>query len=196
MRWVLHIERKKIELDEVTQNLEDLGYDYRFIRGLTALLDRKCKLASKSPIESSKIRRMVFSLTQRDGLPTTNQARKKILDEAANNLHLPSENIEEYYHELNGTYANYSRITHILIDSNMKYSCVHVGERFEPQFMINETWSEGYDKFKKQPFNLIYGNYSKAINPDKNESISWAEVYEVNWTYIESILPSIDLEKP
>jgi predicted nuclease of restriction endonuclease-like RecB superfamily len=88
--------RKKRELNEATENLEELGYDYRFIRGLTTLLDRKCKLAPKSPIESSKIRRTVFTLTQRDDLPTTSQARKKILDEAAKLLHLPSENMEEY----------------------------------------------------------------------------------------------------
>jgi predicted nuclease of restriction endonuclease-like RecB superfamily len=88
--------RKKRELDEATENLEELGYDYRFIKGLTNLLDRRCKLAPKSPIESSKIRRIVFTLTQTDGLPTTSQARKKILDEAAKLLHLPSEIMEEY----------------------------------------------------------------------------------------------------
>jgi predicted nuclease of restriction endonuclease-like RecB superfamily len=88
--------RKKRELDEAIENLNELEYDYRFVRGLTTLLDRRCKLSPKTPIESSKIRRLIFTLTQRDGLPTTNQARKTILTKAAKDLHLPSENIEDY----------------------------------------------------------------------------------------------------
>ena len=88
--------RKKGELDAATENMEELGYDYRFIRGLTTLLDRKCKLTVKTPIESFKIRRLVFSLAQRNGLPTTTEARKKILDEAALHLQLSSEQIGNY----------------------------------------------------------------------------------------------------
>ena len=88
--------RKKGELDAATENMEELGYDYRFIRGLTTLLDRKCKLTAKTPIESFKIRRLVFTLSQRNGLPTTTEARKNILDEAALHLQLSSEQIGNY----------------------------------------------------------------------------------------------------
>ena len=71
----------------------------------------------------------------------------------------------------------------------MKYHQIHVGEHYPPQYMTNETWTGGYDKFLKQPFNFIYGNYSKAKNSLTNESLSWAEVYEVNWTYLDINYP-------
>ncbi len=91
-----HLGKKKGELDACIENLEEIGYDYRFIRGLTTLLDRKCKITAKTPIESSKIRRQVFFITRKNGLPTTNQARKKILHAAAQKLKLSSEQIEDY----------------------------------------------------------------------------------------------------
>ena len=43
--------KKKGELESAIENLENLGHDYRFVRGLTALLDRKCKLTAKTPIK-------------------------------------------------------------------------------------------------------------------------------------------------
>ena len=95
-----------------------------------------------------------------------------------------SENISEYFNELNGTYCNYSKITHILIDYNMKYHSVHVGRGFIDQHMTNETWTGGYDKFLQQPFKLVYRNESEARDPKTDEALRWAEVYEVNWTYL------------
>jgi predicted nuclease of restriction endonuclease-like RecB superfamily len=91
-----HLGKKKGELDASIENLEEIGYDYRFIRGLTTLLDRKCEIKAKTPIESFKIRRKVFHIAQKNGLPTTNQARKEILHEAAQHLQLPSKQIEDY----------------------------------------------------------------------------------------------------
>ena len=96
-----------------------------------------------------------------------------------------SENISEYFDELNGTYHNYSRITHILIDHNMKYHSVHVGRGFIDQHMTNETWTGGYDKFQEQPFNLLYRNESEARDSITDEALSWAEIYEVNWTFLD-----------
>jgi hypothetical protein len=96
-----------------------------------------------------------------------------------------SENLSEYFYELNGTYHNYSRITHVLIDHTMKYHSVHVGRGFIDQRMTNETWTGGYDKFLQQPFNLIYRNESMAWDDTKDEAVSWAEVFEVNWTYLD-----------
>jgi len=106
-----------------------------------------------------------------------------------------SEDFDEYIDELYGTengnpHNNYTKITHVLIDNKMKYNMVHVGERYPQQFMTNETWSGGYDKFKEQPFNFVYGNYSEARDPETNESLSWAEVYEVNWTYLNEKYPN------
>ena len=68
----------------------------------------------------------------------------------------------------------------------MKNDVVHVYFG-DIKYMTNETWTGGYDKFKQQPFNLIFRNESEKIDPVSNEPINWAEVYEVNWTYIKEI---------
>ena len=37
----------------------------------------------------------------------------------------------------------------------------------------------------QQPFELVYRNESMAWDDTRDEAISWAEVYEVNWTYLD-----------
>lgn len=97
------------------------------------------------------------------------------LDEAA--VIWSAENLSDYADELYGTGKNYSRITHVVIDDIMRERVVHVGFG-QIVYMTNES----YEKFLFQPFELIYRN--ATINQDMEE-MHWAEVYEVNWAYIE-----------
>jgi hypothetical protein len=97
-----------------------------------------------------------------------------------------TENISEYIDELIGIGKNYSKITHVLVDDIMKNDVVHIGIGKEGVHMINETWTGGYDKFLKQPFNLIYRNESINLDSVTFEPVHWAEVYEINWTYIDN----------
>jgi hypothetical protein len=87
--------------------------------------------------------------------------------------------------ELIGIGKNYSKITHVFVDDIMKYDVVHIGIRKEGIYMTNETWTGGYDKFLKQPFKLVYRNESMNLDSETLEPVSWAEVYEVNWSYID-----------
>lgn len=96
-----------------------------------------------------------------------------------------AENLEEYIDELIGVSKNHSRITHIIIDDKMKNDVIHVSRKIFFK-MTNETWTTAYDKFSQQPFELIYKNETIDVNPDTQEPIHWAEVYEVNWTYIDN----------
>jgi len=103
-----------------------------------------------------------------------------------------AEKLDEYIDELIGIGKNHSHITHIILDDKMKNDVVHVYFGII-KYMTNETWTAAYDKFKKQPFELIYRNESKEINALTNESLRWAELYKINWTYIEEIyLPYIN----
>ena len=87
--------------------------------------------------------------------------------------------VEEYkdcLFELEGIGKNYSKITHIFIDSLMKDSVVNVG------FGLNvHMTNESYKKFSTQPFEIIFRN--ETVD-SRLEVKSWAEVYKVNWTYI------------
>lgn len=83
-----------------------------------------------------------------------------------------------YVDELFGGIYNYSRVSHVIIDSIMRDQVVHIGFDGKKAFMTNES----YKKFLDQPFNLIYRNVS-YIN--ELEEGHWTEIYAVNWTYIE-----------
>lgn len=95
-----------------------------------------------------------------------------------------AENISEYIDELKGISKNHTRITHIIIDDIMKDDVVHVGFG-KIVYMTNESWTLGYDKFSMQPFEQIYRN--ETINLYTGLSLHWAEIYRVNWTYIENV---------
>jgi len=98
----------------------------------------------------------------------------------------PSDFVEELY----GIGRKYDRITHVVVDDIMKYDGVHMGHKIPIFHMINETWTGGYDKFSnEQIFTLIYRNESMEMNLEKNEAVRWAEVYEINWTYLEKEYP-------
>jgi hypothetical protein len=72
------------------------------------------------------------------------------------------------------------RVTYVLIDDVMRDISVNI-HVLQSVYMTNES----YLKFSQEPFTLLYRN--ATINQD-NEEIHWAEVYSVNWTFIEQNL--------
>ena len=72
------------------------------------------------------------------------------------------------------------RVTYVLIDDVMRDISVNV-RVMQSVYMSNES----YLKFSQEPFHLIYRN---ATVNRLNEEIHWAEVYSVNWTFIEQHL--------
>ena len=102
-----------------------------------------------------------------------------------------SENISEYFNELYGINSNHGKVTHIIIDDIMVNHGVHIGPKkleFRTLHMTNETWTGGYDKFKEPIFIKIYRNESIEINQETQEAVHFAEIFKVNWTYIEDFL--------
>ena len=129
---------------------------------------------NKSLIASDhRLERMIESR----GFKTTKDETEKIWS---------AEDTSECIDELIGFGKNYSKITHIFVDSIMKNDVVHIGIKKEGIHMTNETWTGGYDKILKQPFNLVYRNESMNYDSETLEPVYWAEVYEINWTYIEN----------
>lgn len=78
------------------------------------------------------------------------------------------------------TKENQCRVTHVLIDDVMRDISVNVRVT-QSVYMSNES----YLKFSQEPFTLVYRN---ATVNQLNEEIHWAEVYSVNWTFIEQHL--------
>jgi hypothetical protein len=89
-----------------------------------------------------------------------------------------SDNWTESLEELETINGSKPRIEYILIDHVMRFEGV--------QSNINETpknlSDEQYEKFQKAPFTLIFRSVNK-------EGDKWAELYEVDWVYIEENRP-------
>ncbi len=75
---------------------------------------------------------------------------------------------------------DHNQVTHVLIDDVMRDISVNV-RVMQSVYMSNES----YLKFSQEPFTLVYRNVT--INR-LNEEVHWAEVYSVNWTFIEQHL--------
>jgi hypothetical protein len=119
-------------------------------------------------------------MTEAYGFNTTKDETEEIWE---------AEYLYEYIHELLGIGKDHNRVTHVIIDNIMKYDVVHVHFK-EIRYMINEsrddeTMYASYDKFLRQPFNLLYRNESTEIDPITQEPLKWTEIFEVNWTYLE-----------
>ena len=97
--YIDYVGRTKGELHEAVDGIEqDLGYDYRYIRGLSALLDRRCQLEAKATINPVRVRRKVFKAAHRRGFPTSTEDRQVILRQAAGELRVTVEELEESFY--------------------------------------------------------------------------------------------------
>ncbi len=98
-----HIGEKKKVLKALVAELEDKGYEYRFVRALSLLLDRKSTFICHSKVDPVDLRRKIFQATQQFGLPTTSDNRRKILEIVASKMALAVEDVEEdLYSDLDG----------------------------------------------------------------------------------------------
>ncbi|MCL2360021.1 DUF790 family protein [Candidatus Bathycorpusculum sp.] len=89
-----HIGEQKKVLMTFVSELENQGYEYRFVRALALLLDRKSRFVCKSKIDPPDLRRRVFQATQKHGLPTTSARRQQIITAIASEASLPIEDVE------------------------------------------------------------------------------------------------------
>ncbi len=98
-----HLGKRKDELNEATEGLEELGYDYRYVRGLSTLLGRRCQLELKSTMDPVEVRRTTFRIAHEKGLPMNQEQRQVIFRQAAQELGLAMEELEEsLYGDLEG----------------------------------------------------------------------------------------------
>ena len=88
-------EQKKV-LKAVVVDLENSGHEYRFVRALALLLDRKSIFSCSSKTNPADLRKKIFQATEKFGLPTTPEKRQKIIEAVASEMVLTTENIEDY----------------------------------------------------------------------------------------------------
>jgi hypothetical protein len=89
-----HLGRRKGELLEALERYEGLGYDYRLIRGLSTLLERRCSFQAESQIDPREARRRVFAKANRHALVATEEVKKAVVSGAASTLRISPQQLE------------------------------------------------------------------------------------------------------
>jgi predicted nuclease of restriction endonuclease-like RecB superfamily len=85
-----HVGRTYGELIEELEGIEEINY--RLIRGLAQILERRCVIETDSVIDPIAARRMIFEESK--GFITSEQERKKVLDKIAGKLSIEPEAME------------------------------------------------------------------------------------------------------
>jgi predicted nuclease of restriction endonuclease-like RecB superfamily len=93
-----HLGEKKRVLKEFVGELEDRGYEYHFIRGLSFLLDRRSVFKCNDRVSPVNLRKRIFQATEEFGLPTTPEQRSKIIEKIASELKITPGMVEEFYY--------------------------------------------------------------------------------------------------
>lgn len=90
-----HVGKKKKAVKDFVSELEEKGFDYRFVRGLSFLLDKRSAFKCDERIDPVNLRRKTFQLTEKLGLPTTPEQRNRIVETVASELEIPPQTVEE-----------------------------------------------------------------------------------------------------
>ncbi len=78
-----HVTKRKRAVEAVIAALEAQGHEYRFVRGLAVLLERRCRLDVDAAVDPTALRSLLFHAAARAGIPATPHARERLLQEAA-----------------------------------------------------------------------------------------------------------------
>lgn len=89
-----HVGRRKGELFEALERFEGLDYDYRLVRGLSTLLERRCIFEAKTHVDPKEARRTVFAEANKYPLVATEETKKTVLSKAASTLNITPQHLE------------------------------------------------------------------------------------------------------
>ncbi len=157
-----HVGEKKKTLKALVTDLENRGYEYRFVRGLALLLDRKGTFTCNCKINPVDLRRKLFEATEKVGLPTTLEKRRRILETATSEMALTLENIEEYLYadlddELILEKLDPPSASELLEQYNLSLTQTLLFDCTELSFTASGNWQRLFYSIKK--LGLIYEVY-------------------------------------
>ena len=91
-----HVGQKKSKLKEFADELEDKGFEYRFVRGLAFLLEKRSLFKRDDRINALELRRKIFETSGKLGIPTSQEERKRIVEAATAELRIATQDAEQY----------------------------------------------------------------------------------------------------
>jgi len=154
-----HIGEKKKILKELVAELEEKNYEYRFVRALSLLLDRKSTFICHNKVESVELRRRIFQVTEQFGLPMTSEKRQKIIEFVASKLALSVEDVEQdFYSDLDGELVlekfTAPSASELIGEYNLGLTQTLLFDATELSFTASGNWQNIFHSIKK--FGLIY----------------------------------------
>jgi len=91
-----NVGKQKKVFKAVVVDLENSGHEYRFVRALALLLDRKSIFTCSIKTNPADLRKKIFQATEKFGLTATPEKRQKIIEAVASEMMLTTENVEDY----------------------------------------------------------------------------------------------------
>ncbi len=154
-----HVGEKKKILKALVAELEEKGYEYRFVRALSLLLDRKSTFICQSKADPVELRRRIFQATKRFGLPTTSEKRQEIVEFVASELALSVKDVEkDFYSDLDGELVlekfTVPSASELLGEYNLGLTQTLLFNATELSFTASGNWQDIFHAVKK--FGLIY----------------------------------------
>jgi predicted nuclease of restriction endonuclease-like RecB superfamily len=157
-----HIGEKKKVFKASISSLEDQGHEYRFIRGLAFMLDRRSTFACVSKLDPIEVRRRIFSATSDLGLAFSSEKRRKIITGVASDLGLKVEDVEENFYADLGDELVLEKFLPLSPEDlfekyNLSLTQTLLFESTELKFTVPSNWQRIFYAVKK--FGLIYEVY-------------------------------------
>jgi hypothetical protein len=154
-----HVGEKKSVLNRLTGEIEDRGYDYRFVRGLSFLLERRCRFKCNDIINAVDLRRTIYQKAAKAGLPVTLEQRKSIIEAVALDLKVSAETVEEFFYadldtELVLEEFKPLSAVELLQEYNLSLTQTLLFESTEVKFTSSGNWQRIFYSLKK--LGLIY----------------------------------------
>ncbi len=88
-----HVDRKRGELRAALSRCEELGYNYKLVRGLAAVLEDRCIFQTRAFVNPAEARRAVFEEAG-DGVVATEEERRRVLSAAAFRLGVSTKDLD------------------------------------------------------------------------------------------------------
>jgi uncharacterized protein len=156
------IGKKKKTLKKVADTLEDEGYNYHLIRGVSLLLDRRSVFKCSSQADPSAVRQKIFLSTGKTGPATTTDQRNIIIEKVATQLEISREELEdEMYADLESELIlqDFKPVSaqNLLEKYNLSLAQTLLFDSTELRFTVSGNWQKIF--FKTKRLGLIYDAY-------------------------------------
>jgi predicted nuclease of restriction endonuclease-like RecB superfamily len=158
-----HVGRTYGELIEELEGIEEINY--RLIRGLAQILERRCVIETDSAIDPIAARRMVFEESR--GFVTSEEERKKVLDNVAGKLSIKPAALEKALwadHEGNLVIKEFQTITpeDLLRHYNLSLAQTLLFRATGMEIQIEDNYQPVFRKIKQ--LGLIYSIHDGKIS--------------------------------